>query len=80
MIKNGAKNFCLEGQGKTILLICDSRKMQTTSYYIHTYMGKICQTVQFQKYFRRMACVQSYLVSLTLFESRVQQNRLPNKY
>ena len=80
MIKSGAKNFCLEGRGKTILLICDSRKMQTTSYYIHTYMSKICQTVQFQKYFRRMACVQSYLVSWTLFESRVQQNRLPNKY
>ena len=35
------------------------------------YVGKICQTVQFRKYFRRMACVQSYLVNWTLFESRV---------
>ena len=26
--------------------------------------GKICQTVQFQKYFRRMACFQSYLVGI----------------
>ena len=34
------------------------------------YVGKICQTVQFRKYFRRMACVQSYLVNWTLFESR----------
>ena len=30
--------FVQESQGKTILLICDSRKMQTTTYYIHTYM------------------------------------------
>ena len=34
------------------------------------FLGKICQTIQFPKYFSRIARVQTYLVSWTFFGSR----------
>ena len=37
---------------------------------------KNCQTVYFWEKIRRVACIQSYLVRWTLFESQVWQTRL----
>ena len=36
--KGVVRNLCLEGQDKTIILICNSRKIQNMTF-IHTYMS-----------------------------------------